>query len=748
MPLAALRSRLRRLARSPRLATALVALAAGVTLLLPVAAYVGALYRSLPDPATADDALATASLVYAADGSVLARFHAENRTWTPYARLSPYVTAALVATEDRRFFRHGGVDVVRIAGAAWQTLRGAREGASTLTMQLARNRYPEAIGRAPGLERKLKEALMALRLERRLDKTALLELYLNTVSFGRTAYGIDAAARTYFGAAAATLDPAQSALLVALLKGPSHYDPVRHPVRARARRDLVLRRMRDEGYLAAADYDRWRAAPLGLAPTAAAGADTAPHFVVHVRRWAEAWAAEHGYDLYRDGLRFHTPLDPALQRLAQDAVAEQGAALDAVAGYEWSRRVPDVRSRDAAAYAAHRDAGRHVPYAALWTLRPSLFDAYARRTDRYRRRVARDGRPEDALAALRRDAAFADSLRRAVARLEAGLVALDPRTGHVLAWVGGRDFDAAQYDHVAQARRQPGSTFKPILYAAALDRDHAPTDVFADSAVTYGGTWRPTNDGGASGRALTLRDGLVYSKNTVAARLMDDVGPARVALVARRLGITSTLAEVPSLALGTSEVTLLEMAGAYAALAAGGARRTPVVVTRVEDRAGRVLARFGHDAAPVLAPHTAYTVVDLLRDAVDRGTGRRLRTVHGLRGDVAGKTGTTQDNRDGWFLALHPQLVVGAWVGFDDPRLTFRTDYWGQGGHNALDVVGTLLRRAEDAGRLRPDARFAPPPGYRSPTPEPTDAAPAGAPVAVERYPGVRSGVRDGSGPR
>ena len=279
------------------------------------------------------------------------------------------------------------------------------------------------------------------------------------------------------------------------------------------------------------------------------------------------------------------------------------------------------------------------------------------------------------------------------------MVAIDPSTGDVKAWVGSTDFDTDQYDHVARAQRQPGSTFKPFVYGAALEQgirsDRQFIDQVQDIPMPDGSVWRPEDVGTPSGRPTSMRDGLVYSKNTITAQVMALVGPARAADFARRAGVRqSTLKPVPSLALGTSPVTLLELTAAYGTIASGGLHRAPMMVTRVEDHNGRVLVEFTLRGDRVLARDTAEELTDMMRGAIDQGTGQAIRSQFGIRSDVAGKTGTTQDNTDGWFILMHPRLVTGAWVGFNDARVTMRSSYWGQGGHNALLLVGDFFRQA------------------------------------------------------
>jgi len=321
--------------------------------------------------------------------------------------------------------------------------------------------------------------------------------------------------------------------------------------------------------------------------------------------------------------------------------------------------------------------------------------------------------PEAAVVQLTANQAFVDSLKTAKQRLEAGFVALDPQTGYVKAWVGGRDLATDWFDHVDKAARQPGSTFKPFVYTAAIDNGWSPYYTLLDDSLHYvdvaGNVWSPGNTSGMSGQMLTLREGLAQSKNTITARLMLEVGPQEVAFIARRMGIKSPLDEVMALALGTSDVTLLELATAYSTLANGGLRYEPTAVTRIEDRAGNVLYEASTAPNEALSEQTAYTMVDMLRGVITEGTGQRIRGQFGLTGyDLAGKTGTTQESADGWFMMMHPDLVMGSWVGFNDRRFTFRTDWWGQGAHTALLIVGDYFRHLVDLedSPIDPELRF------------------------------------------
>ncbi|MDR5753118.1 transglycosylase domain-containing protein [Caballeronia sp. LZ024] len=628
--------------------------------------------------------------IFSADGKLLAEFKPVNREWAKLADISPHVVEALVATEDHRFYEHHGLDWRRTASAAVHTFSGDRQGGSTITQQLARNLYPDDIGRSQTLTRKLKEAITALKIEMIYTKAEILETYLNTVPFLYNAYGIEMAARTYFDKSADRLDVTESATLVGMLKGNSYYNPVINPERALERRNIVLAQMVKYGHLAPATYESLKRRPLRVdfeRQLEAPG--RAPHFAQQLRKWLIAWADDNDYNIYSDGLVVRTTIDSRLQTMATQAVTWQGNQLQSIANAAWGARAGCAGGN------------------------PDLVHAFVRESPEYRAAKDAGVADDEAMKRFASDRNFMRTLCENKTRMQAAFLALDPRNGYIRAWVGSRDFSQDPFDHVSQARRQPGSTFKPFVYGAAFEQGAKPDDTFIDQAVEIplagGEVWRPEDDSPPSGRPVTLRDGLAYSKNRITAQLMQEVGPARVARLARAMGVRDSRLElVPSLALGTSPVTLKEMVSAYGTIANGGGHVEPVLVTRIEDRKGGVLAQF-EPATPerVLPADAAQKLLDAMRAVIDRGTGSSIRSRFGIRGDVAGKTGTTQDNADGWFILMHPQLVAGAWVGFNDSRVTLRSDYWGQGAHSALPIVGDFVQRSMRSHLIDSRERFA-----------------------------------------
>ena len=628
-----------------------------------------------------------ASVVLSSDGQELAVFKRANRDWVKLADISPKVIDALIATEDHRFYQHHGMDLKRTVSAFFHTLKGDLQGGSTLTQQLARNLYPEEIGRSATLSRKIREAITALKIESVYTKDEILETYLNTVPFLYNAYGIEMAARTYFDKSADKLDVLESATLVGMLKGTSYYNPVQNPERSVQRRNTVLSQMVKHDKLPEARLAALQKRPLKIdfeRQTETLG--PAPHFAQQLKRWLIEWADRNNYNIYADGLVVRTTIDSRLQDMANKAVKRQADRLQQLASAEWGLR-------------------------AGWKAKKSLVMAFVRATPEFKAALDAGQTPEQALQQLQADAKFMQKLHDDKTRLQAGFLALDPRNGQVRAWVGSRDFTQDQFDHVQQAHRQPGSTFKPFVYGAAFEDGAKPTDTFVDRAVEIplgnGAFWRPSDGGGPSGATMSLRQGLMYSKNTITAQVMQQVGPVHVATLAMSMGVRqSKLEEVPSLALGTSPVTLKEMVAAYSTIANDGRYIEPVLFTQVEDRSGKVLEVFAaREPEPAVSVEVAQTLLDAMRGVIDKGTGTGIRYKFGIQADVAGKTGTTQDNTDGWFILMHPQLVAGAWVGFNDNRVTMG-DRWGQGAQSALPMVGEFFQHAFNARVVDQQVRF------------------------------------------
>jgi penicillin-binding protein 1A len=692
---------------------------AGVALLLITlfVAWVALLFPLTPGIEDVKQArVARPTVVVSADGRQLASFEQGVQMKVPLSQVSPNVVNALIATEDHRFYDHHGVDFTRIAGAFVANLKGDAQGGSTITQQLARNLFRDEIGHARNVNRKLKELITAFKIENTYSKTEILEAYLNTVPFLYNTYGIEAAAHTYFNKTAAQLNETEAATLVGMLKGTAYYNPVTNPERSLARRNVVLAQMMKAGVFDENRYRQLVKRPLRVHFTRMAehtGRDD--HFTAYVRRWLVEWADKNDADLQQDGLVVQTTLDYDLQQAAVRAVKQQTGALQTIADVDWAHSWP-INATSTQTYADMR--GGVNPFEYYWASHGELLETFIRESPDYRKAVQAGDNPVAVLKRLKADRDFMRQLKAGKSHLEAGFLAMDPNSGEIKAWVGSRDFEREQYDHVVQAARQPGSTFKPIVYAAALEKGIAQDHPYLDAVTTIrfsdGTVWRPTDNSGTTGRQLTLRDGLVFSKNTITAQVVRDIGVAPIVKLAQDLGVrTSKLTPVPSIALGSSPVTLFEMVNAYSTIAAQGEYRRPVFVRRITDRNGQVVADFGQQAPQrVLSQESAVTLIDMMRGVINRGTGTGIRYRFGITADVAGKTGTTQNNADAWFIMMHPNLVAGAWVGFNDNRVTMRSNYWGQGGHSAILLVGDFFKSVLDSGKIDAAALF--PGGHKS----------------------------------
>ncbi len=572
------------------------------------------------------------------DGEPFADLTPVDYTIVPLESLPDFVAEAFIAVEDQRFMEHSGIDWRRVFGAALADLRagGFAQGFSTITMQLARNVFPKRLpGERKTLQRKLLEVRVAGEIEEKYSKAEILELYLNHIYFGGSAYGIDAAARTYFGKPASDLTLREAATLAAMPKAPNSYDPRRHPERSGERRDLVLRLMADQGRISSAERER---AGAGRTRTARAPRlpqqrrAFAPYFTDLVRRQLEA---RFGDELYAARLRIHTTLDRSLQQIAEEELGRQLRAIE---------------------------RGRHGRF---------------------------DGRAYT--AGVEADSAGSEFLQGAV-------VVLGADSGDVLALVGGRDFEHSPFNRAVLARRQVGSAFKPFVYATALAEGYSPSQHLADDTLRLelegGEVWEPRNYDGRFAGELSLRDALVRSKNVPTVRLAAAVGIDDVATTARNAGVQGEIPTLPSMALGTIGMTPIELAAAYTPFATGGTRTRPSLIRRVTTEEGEVLWEREVERADVLDPEGAFLITDMLAEAVDRGTASAVRDA-GYRGPAAGKTGTTNDGTDTWFVGYTPDLVASIWIGFDRPR-TVAGD--ASAGRLVAPVWGRLMRRAY-AGR-------------------------------------------------
>ena len=585
------------------------------------------LSASLPAQQPANEAWrivrpAQSSLVLARDGSLIGEIGREWRTNVSIGTLPRYVSQAFVAVEDHRFYQHDGVDMVGIAGAIKDNLLGGSRGASTITQQLVGNMHPDLIDRTDrSLTRKLREQSAAREMEKHYTKSQILEAYLNQISFGRGFYGIESAARHYFGKPAARLSIAEAASLAALPKGPAIYDPVRYPDRNHNRRDAIIALMREQGFITPEQARLALAEPLRTAPNLGLSV-AAPYFVDAVRARMERT----GVPVTDGGYTIVTTLDPALQREAVVALIEGTAAVEARPGY------------------------RHQTYA--------------------------------------------KKARGSTDYLQGAVIALDPATGDVRALVGGRNYQDSPFNRAVNAVRQPGSTFKPIVYARALMDSLPPNAMVADEPLELvydAQVYRPTNADGAYLGMLTLREALARSRNPVAVRLWDRYGADSVIALAHRMGLSSPIAPYPASAIGASAVRPIDIVSAFTAFANLGASVEPRFVLRIEDPAGRtILSPPVRQLPAAMDSSVAFVAREMMREAVETGTATAVRRYISARVPVAGKTGTTDDNTDVWFIGMTPQLVAGVWLGFDRPQ-TITSG--AAGGSLAAPIFGQMLAR-------------------------------------------------------
>ncbi len=576
---------------------------------------------------------AQSNVLLARDGSLIGESGKEWRTNISLSTLPPYVAQAFIAVEDQRFYQHDGVDLVGIAGALKDAVRGRPRGASTITQLLVGNMHPDIIDRRDlSPMRKLREQQAAREMEKRYTKQQILEAFLNQIHFGRNYFGIESAARHYFGKPASHLTIPEAATLAAMPKGPALYDPVRYPARTKTRRDVVLRLMGEQGYLTPDQVAAARATPLTTAEFR--GMSVPAEYFVDVVR-VQASRAFPRIDSV-GGYRVFTTVDPSLQRAAYEALREVASEVEQRPGY-----------------------------------RNPVYDSTARGAGDY---------------------------------LQGAVVAMDPVTGDVRALVGGRDYAQSPFNRAVNGRRQPGSSFKPFVYAAALADSVPPNEIVADTALAIAmsnrSVYRPSNSDGVFLGSMTMREALTRSRNPVAITLAARVGIDTVISLARSAGISSPIAAFPSSALGASVVQPLDLVAAYSVFANGGARVEPRFISRIEDDKGRVVWQNRIVVPPlVLDAGVAYIVRDMMRDVVERGTANSVRRYVSANIPVAGKTGTTDNNADVWFVGMTPGLVAGVWLGFDKPRSIAAG---AAGGGLAAPVFGRMLQLADPVRAAAP----------------------------------------------
>ncbi|SHF87708.1 penicillin-binding protein 1A [Fodinibius roseus] len=676
--------------------------------------------QDLENPQTA-----VATEVRSRDGVVLDRYYTENRSYISYENISPHVINALIATEDHRFYDHWGIDVIRTLAVPWHLINGRVQGGSTITQQLARNLYKK-IGREFSVIRKLREMITAIEIEDNYTKREIIEMYLNTVEFPNSAFGIQSAARTHYGKNAQDLTVTEAATLIGSLKGVYLYNPRINPENATARRNTVLMQLDKRGFLSDTIATRMINKPITLDyhPPSKTRRES-KYFGQYVRQQVDDWAEENGYNLDTDGLTIYTTIDSRLQKYAQQAVETKLDSLQIVFEDEWTSANGEFMD-------------------ILWNRYPNFLGSLIEETDRYKNGFSKYDTDQRSVVMekLKADEAFVDSVMRARMRLEAGFVGIDPRSGHILTWIGGSNYGDVQFDHVYQSKRQTGSTFKPFVYTVAIDNGYMPYHKFPNEPPVFkqktGGTWSITNYGGDTGGMVPLREGLARSLNNVTVSLLPEIAGApgtnqledlipaarKIKQMAQNMGIDMEGVEpYPSIALGTAEASLLDLVSAYTTFANQGVHIEPLAVTRIEDKAGNVVKEYQAESQQeVISPETAYIMLDMMRGVINGGedyygTGVRLRNSYNVKQDIAGKTGTTQNAADTWFVGMTPHIVMGAWVGGADRRIRFPvTSRTGQGARTALPMVGQFIKLASSDPEapwsyepFEPPAGFVPP---------------------------------------
>ncbi|MGO9481330.1 MAG: penicillin-binding protein 1A [Candidatus Kryptoniota bacterium] len=646
-----------------------LSLAIILALVLLVAGYVIYVISGLPSLEELENPKADlATRVLSSDGQILDQFFMKNRALADMNEVPHYVVDALISTEDKKFYSHWGIDPVRILSAMAIDMihLRAKEGASTITQQLARNLY---LSQEVTLTRKIREAITAVQIERTYTKQEILAMYLNDVYFGRGAYGIESAAQLYFDESSSDLTLPEAAMLVGMLRSPALYDPLDHPIRAERIRNVVLKNMLDDDKISEAEYQSAKKAPLDI-KYHGPSTGLAPAFVEMVRQELEKKAEKYGFDIYRDGLTVYTTLDSRMQQYADSAVDRHLADYQKLFHSRWNWKENQ---------------------STLWI----AVDKAIKDLPEYRD-AANDSDRRAIYKALNSNEAFVDSVRNAEETIQVGFVCIDPRTGNIKALVGGSNYKQFRYglNHVTQIERQPGSAFKPFVYTVAVDNGYAPSYKLLNQPVTIvmadGTRWTPRNADGEFGGEMTLRDAIKNSVNVVAVRAVQEIAPInQVVEYAHRMGITTYIPPYASVAMGTAVVVPIQLVSAYGVFADDGILTKPISILRIEDKNGNVIEEDHTQSTEVLSKQTAYLMTDMLRGVVNGGTGERVRNYFYL--DCAGKTGTTQDFGDAWYIGYTPQLVAGIWVGFDDDRVHF-TDWDGQGGRAAAPIWGMFMR--------------------------------------------------------
>ncbi len=658
--------------------------------------------------------MSVASEVYSADGKVLGRYYKENRSPVEYKDISPNLINALVATEDARFFKHSGVDFYSFLTSIISTAKGDKRGGSTITQQLAKNLFSTRKRKSQGLIKhvpifrtvvfKCKEWLTAFKIEHVYTKQQILTLYFNTVPFGNNSFGIKTATLKYFDKNPDAVTPAQAATLIGMLKGTSLYNPIKYPDRAVERRNTVLSQMEKYGYINKTVYDDNQKRPLNLDLTYIENDSQGDSYIRHaVEKWLDKWLKANDYDLYEDGLKIYTTIDSKLQQYAEEAVNEKMKMLQKRFNNLWGKRNPWRDSKGVEIKDFILKAEQKLP---IYELLDKKFKGDTVQIQGYFKRpkhmkVFTWGGDHDTTFSS------VDSIKYYSKILNTGMMTIEPTTGKIKVWVGGIDFNHFKFDHVNQSKRQAGSTFKPFAYLTALDNGYTPCDKFTDKPVSIsykeGGkneVWAPNNaDFKFSYREMSLRWAMGKSVNSITAQVTEKVGWDKVVEYAHKCGIESPLKSVPSVSLGSNDVSVYEMVRAYSTFLNRGNKIDPLLVTKVTDHNGGVIDEFVLKTEKVLSDETAWLMLYMFRGGMDEpgGTSQALWEYPGLwkknSNQIGGKTGTSSDYVDGWYMGITKDLVTGIWVGADDRSVHFTTSETGEGSHTALPIFGRFMEK-------------------------------------------------------
>jgi penicillin-binding protein 1A len=642
-----------------------------------------------------------ASEIYSSDQVVLGKYYYQNRSNVHYEDLSPNVINALKATEDIRFEEHSGVDIRGLFRVMIRTIilqQSNAGGGSTITQQLAKNLFPRENFRTlhGKIITKIKEWITSIKLEKNYTKNEILAMYLNTVEFGSNSFGIKAAARTFFDKSPKDLTVNEAALLIGLLKAPSYYSPLRNPKNALTRRNVVLSQLEKYSFISSADMDSLREIPIQLHyQSEDHTSGLAPHFREYLRLELLKWCQEHTkadgspYNLYSDGLRIYTTINSKMQRYAEEAVNQHLKELQGKFFKHWEGRGAPWGSHTEVLTSAMRRSNRYIALKKAGVTEKAIQKVFGTKIPM---RVFTWNGDKDTLMSPM------DSIRYYKYYLQTGFMSMEPQTGYIRAWVGGINYRYFKYDHVKEGKRQVGSTFKPFLYTLAMQEGYSPCTRIPNVPVTItnemGEPWTPDNsETDDDGKMMTLKEALAKSVNRISAYLVKQFGPQSVVDIARKMGVTSELPPYPSICLGTADISVYEMVGAYSTFANKGVWTEPIYITRIEDKNGNVLEERLPRKVEALSEETNYLTLSLLQGVVQYGTGGSLRGRYKLYQPMAGKTGTTQNHSDGWYMGITPELVSGCWVGCEDRSVHFRSLELGQGARMALPIWAYYMQK-------------------------------------------------------